>query len=140
MNASLLGIVFFGGTGCREMNSSSLARTERGVRGALAQQRLRGWARLPRDGPHPHSRVSRASAARPPARLGTQGHGGRRAHLGLGCGDRPEAALGGETAGLRCHRLSAPAPAARPCASSLWGRLRHPVPENPRSSYVPEAL
>lgn len=50
--------------------------------------------------PPPPFAVSRAPAAHPPAELWTQGPGGRRARLAHGCGDRLEAALGGETAGL----------------------------------------
>lgn len=109
--------------------------------GALAQQSLRGWARLPRNVPHPHSRVpDLPTPTRQPA-----GCGGRRRPAGRLVGSRLQGlARGGSRRGdcgshLRCHRLSAPALHPRPAAvrpgsgggcSTGWRR-------SPCSQYVP---
>lgn len=133
MSARLPGIVFWG-RGC--WGGTLPHRPERrALCGAPAQQRLRGWARLPRNVPHPH-RSSRSPDAHPPAGLAAEGDGGRPARLGLGGRDRPEAGSLRVSPEVPPSERPCPAPPGSPPASGLWGWLQ---PRRRRTPLAPGA-
>lgn len=91
--------------------------------------KVTGMGAPPPRRPPPPFAGFRAPAAHPPADLGAEGDGSRRERRGLGCGERPKVAPGGERLRVSPEmpppERPCPAPTICPRASWLSERLQH---------------